>query len=226
MFARKTTQILAASFALVAMGCDSEPAGLSDPPLSSFLLTDTESVFIEPGDTKQVIAKKNGAAATGVTWSTANANVATVSNTGVITGVGAGATYVTATLGGESRHVAVDVPTLQGTQMFFNTPVTGLASSAARNSIILYRVFVPSGTTNLTVTLAGGTGDVDLLVRQGSPPTATTPSSATVCRSENAANGETCSFTNAAGLTKGTWYIGLLLWDPYAGVTLTATKTP
>ena len=226
MFARKTTQILAASLALVAMGCDSEPAGLGDPPLSSFLLTSTESVQIEPGDQAAVTVTKNGAAATGVTWTTGNAAVATVSNTGVITAVAAGKSYVTATLGSEVRHVAVDVPTLQGTQVTFGTPVTGLASSAARNSIILYRVFVPTGTTNLTVTLAGGTGDVDLLVRQGSPPTATTAASATVCRSENGGNTENCSFTAAGGLTKGTWYIGLLLWDPYAGATLTATKTP
>lgn len=226
MFARKTTQILAASLALIAMGCDSEPAGLSDPPLSSYLLTSTESVFIEPGDAVTVTATKNGAAATGVTWTTANNAVATVSNTGVVTAVAAGATHVTATLGSEVRHVAVNVPTLQGTALAYNTPVTGLSSSGARNSIILYRVFVPTGTTNLTVTLSGGTGDVDLLVRQGQPPAATTAASATMCRSENAANGETCSFTAAGGLTKGSWYIGLLLWDPYAGVTLTATKTP
>lgn len=225
MFARKTTQILAASLALIAMGCDSEPAGLGDPPLSSFLLTSTESVLIEPGDAVTVTATKNGAAATGVTWTTANANVATVNN-GTISAVAAGATHVTATLGSEVRHVAVNVPTLQGTQIQYGTPVTNLSSSAARNSIVLYRVFVPTGTTNLTVTLAGGTGDVDLLVRQGQPPAATTAASATMCRSENAANGETCSFTAAGGLTKGTWYIGLLLWDPYAGVTLTATKTP
>lgn len=225
MFARKTTQILAASLALVAMGCDSEPAGLSDPPLSSFLLTSTESVFIEPGDAVTVTATKNGAAAT-PTWTTANNAVATVSSAGVITAVAAGATHVTATLGSEVRHVAVNVPTLQGTALAYNTPVTGLSSSAARNSIVLYRVFVPTGTTNLTVTTAGGTGDVDLLVRQGQPPAATTAASATMCRSENAANGETCSFSAAGGLTKGSWYIGLLLWDPYAGVTLTATKTP
>jgi serine protease len=225
MFARKTTQILAASLALVAMGCDSDPAGLSDPPLNSFLMTSTESVLIEPGDAVTVTATKNGAAAT-PTWSTANAAVATVSGTGVITAVGAGATYVTATLGSEIRHVAVNVPTLQGTQIQYATPVTNLSSSAARNSIVLYRVFVPTGTTNLTVTLAGGTGDVDLLVRQGQVPTATTAPSATMCRSENAANGETCTFNSATGLTKGSWYIGLLLWDPYAGVTLTATKTP
>lgn len=225
MFARKTTQILAASLALIAMGCDSEPAGLDDPPLSSFLLTSTESVLIEPGDAVTVTATKNGQAATGVTWTTANANVATVNN-GTISAVAAGATHVTATLGSEVRHVAVNVPTLQGTQITFGTPVTNLSSSAARNSIVLYRVFVPTGTTNLTVTLAGGTGDVDLLVRQGQPPAASTAASSTMCRSENAANGETCSFTAAGGLTKGTWYIGLLLWDPYAGVTLTATKTP
>ena len=226
MFARKTTQILAASLALIASGCDSDPAGLSDPPLSSFLQTSTESVLIEPGDTRTITATKNGVAATGVTWTSGNTAVATVNSAGVVTAVAAGATWVQAALNGETRKVAVDVPTLQGTQLLFGTPVTGLASSGARGSMVIYRVFVPDGTTRLTVTLAGGTGDVDLYVRQGQVPTVT---SARNCASENAANNETCVINPTAPattLTRGTWYIGLGLWDPYTGVTLAATKLP
>lgn len=226
MFSRKTTQILTASLVLIASACDSDPKGLTDPPLSSFLLTNTESVQIEPGDTRTITATKNGAVVTGATWTSGNNAVATVSSAGVITAVAPGATWVKVESSGESRYVSVNVPTLQGTQVFSGTPVTGLASSAARGSIALYRIFIPDGTTNLTVTISGGTGDVDLYVRQGTPPTTT---SARNCASENGGNGELCSINPSAGatqLTKGTWYIGLGLWDPYTGATLTATKTP
>ena len=224
MFARKTTQILAVSLALIAMGCDSEPAGLSDPPLSSFLLTDTESFQIEPGDTRAVVATKNGAAATGVTWTTANNAVVTVSNTGVVTAVAPGFTYVTATLGSEVRHVTVTVPTLQGTALTKGVP----ASIAAANwpNIKIYRLFVPAGTTSLNFTTAGGTGDIDLYVRQGAPATITTSTGASsnaACISGGLTTAETCTIANPV---KGSWYASLLSWDYSGAVTLTGTYTP
>ena len=43
------------------------------------------------------------------------------------------------------------------------------------------------------------------------------------CASFNAGNTELCSEPSP---TAGTWYVLLELWDPYAGVTLTATVTP
>ena len=224
MFARKTTQILAASFALLAMGCDSEPAGLSDPPLSSFLLTDTESFQLEPGDTRAIVAKKNGAAATGVSWTTADASVATVSQTGVVTAVAAGNTYVTATLGSEFRHVTVSVPTLQGTALVKGVPVT--LPAANWPDIKVYRLFVPAGTTSLTFTTAGGTGDADIYVRQGAPATITTntgASSNAACIGGGLTTAETCTIANPV---KGSWYVSVLSWDYAGAVTLTGTYTP
>jgi serine protease len=153
-----------------------------------------------------------------VTWTTNNAAVATVNGSGLVTAVAPGFAAITATLGGESRSAGVTVPTLQGTALSDNVGLT-IASSAARGSIVLYRIFVPTGSTNLTVTLAGGTGDADIYVRRATPPTL----SSFTCASENAANGEICSITNPA---KGTWYIAVAVWDAYAGATLTANVTP
>jgi len=97
--------------------------------------------------------------------------------------------------------------------------VTGLSSTAARGSTRLWKIIVPAGKTNLSVTLSGGTGDVDLYIRQGTPPTV----SSFACASENGGNNELCSVNNPAA---GTWYVMLGLWDPYSGVTLRATVTP
>ena len=130
MFARKTTQILAASLALIAMGCDSEPAGLDDPPLSSFLLTSTESVLIEPGDAVTVTATKNGQAATGVTWTTANANVATVNN-GTISAVAAGAAVARPLVSGQ--YAALDA-------IYWWVVAAGLTTPVRNLLITIFRI--------------------------------------------------------------------------------------
>lgn len=224
MFSRKSTQILAASLVLLASACDSEPAGLSDPPLKSFLLTDTESISIEPGDTRAIVAKKNGEAVTGATWTTGNASVATVSNTGVVSAVASGTTWVKVELNGEARYVNVSVPTLQGTALTKGTPVT--LPAAAYPDIKIYRLFVPAGTTSLTFTTAGGTGDADLYVRQGLPATINTSTGASsnaACISGGLTTAETCTIANPV---KGSWYASVMSWDYGAGVTLTGTYTP
>jgi serine protease len=221
MLFRSTTRIIGTMLAAALVGCDSEPKGLDQAGPETFLSVAPVDATVDPGGTQQLVATKDGEDATGVTWTSNNTAAATVSGTGLVSAVASGFAAITATLpSGESRSAGITVPVLQGTQIAFATPVTGLAGSAARNTITLYRVFVPAGTTNLTVTLSGGTGDVDLLVRRQTPPTATSTGH---CRSELAANAESCVIANPAA---GTWYIGLLLWDPYTGVTLTATKTP
>lgn len=80
----------------------------------------------------------------------------------------------------------------------------------------LYRVTVPDEASLLTVTTTGGTGDVDLYVRQGQAPTA----SAYDCESAGGDNEETCELELPAA---GTWYILLEAFEDYSGVTLTAT---
>ncbi|HEY8586628.1 MAG TPA: pre-peptidase C-terminal domain-containing protein [Rhodanobacter sp.] len=91
-------------------------------------------------------------------------------------------------------------------------PVTGL--SGAKSSKVYYTVTVPSGSA-LTISTSGGTGDVDLYVKQGSTPTTTSYD----CRPYKAGNNETCSGTNESG----TYYIMLNGYQAYSGVTLKAT---
>ena len=94
-----------------------------------------------------------------------------------------------------------------------------IASSAARGTSLYRKITVPAGATSLTVTITGGTGDVDLYIRRGAVPTFT----AYDCASEAGGNAESCVISNPAA---GTYFIMLGLWDPYANATLRATVAP
>ena len=216
----RSTRVLGTLLAATLVGCSSDPKGLDQAGPSTFLLLNKQEAVVEPGDTDQLTATKNGAAATGVTWTSSNTSVATVSNTGLVTALSSGFTAVTATLGGEQRSAGITVPVLQGTAL---TEGQGLviANAGARFSTTLYRVFVPAGSTNLTVTLTGGTGDADFYIRRATPPTVSAGGS--TCASFEIGNDESCSINNPA---KGPWYILVETWDPYAGATLLANVTP
>lgn len=217
-----------ALLAVFVLGCgdDEGPTGTEGP----FLTVTPLFRGIDEGESIQLAATLGGNPVA-VTWVSENPARATVSSTGLVIGVnacaGAPATPVctsnlvpiTATATSDAsmkRSASITVIRLTGTAVQNGVPVTGISSSGARGSTQLYRLFVPAGATSLRVTLAGGTGDVDLYVRRQTPPT----TSSFTCASENGANNELCVITNPAS---GTWYLLLGLWDPYAGVTLTAT---
>ena len=92
-------------------------------------------------------------------------------------------------------------------------PATDLA--AATGSELYFAIQVPSGQSQLTVTINGGTGNADLYVRFGSVPTL----SVWDCRPLSSDNSEQCSFSSPSA---GDWYI-VLHGVPFSGVTLTAT---
>jgi hypothetical protein len=94
--------------------------------------------------------------------------------------------------------------------------LTGL--SGATGTWAYFKITVPSGQTQLKVTMSGGTGDADLYTRQGSQPTSTTYT----CRPYLTGNAETCTMTNPVA---GDWYIGLNAYAAYSGVSLNATYT-
>ena len=73
------------------------------------------TIYLEIGETKTVTARISPSNATNqtVTWSSSNTNVATVSN-GNITGVGTGIVTITATAGGKSASVQVNVRQASG----------------------------------------------------------------------------------------------------------------
>jgi serine protease len=95
------------------------------------------------------------------------------------------------------------------------TPVTSTVSniSVAKSAWKYYTVTVPSGKTNLTVTISGGTGDADLYVRRGANPTTTTYD----CRPYKTGSAETCTFANPVA---GTYNIGIRGYSAVAGLTL------
>ncbi|MGY6519332.1 MAG: S8 family peptidase [Lysobacteraceae bacterium] len=90
-------------------------------------------------------------------------------------------------------------------------PVTGL--SGAQGSEQRFTFPVPSGSSNLRIAISGGTGDADLYVRRGAPPTTSTYD----CRPYLNGNNEECTAASPQG---GTYHIMLRGYRAYSGVTL------
>jgi len=202
-------------------GCsdDEGPTGTEGP----FLEVTPLFRGIEEGETIQLAATLGGNPVA-VNWQSGNIAIATVSPTGLVTGV-AGASLpvpITATMtsgDAQMRSASITVIALSGTGLQKGVPVT-ISSSGARGSGQLFRIRVPAGSTSLTVTLRGGTGDADIYVNRQTPPD---NSGDAECFSFNGGNDEDCVIAAPA---EGTWYILVDLWDPYAGATLTATYAP
>lgn len=176
-------------------------------------------VTVEPGETRQLNVTLDGQPAE-VTWVSSDPSVATVSSTGMVTGLKDGYTAVTASLNSNPSMLissSITVPLLQGTQLTSGVGVP--ISGGPRGEAKLFRIRPPAGSSNLRVTISGGTGDVDLYVRRGAVPTNSTYD----CGSENGGNTELCNFASPANAQ---YYIRVVAWDPYAGATLTATVTP
>ncbi len=90
-----------------------------------------------------------------------------------------------------------------------------LASKAWR----YFKLTVPAGAKNLSITTSGGTGDLDLYTQIGQKPTL----SAYSCKKAGSTNAETCS--NAAPAA-GNWYIGVYGYTTVSGASLKVTYTP
>jgi len=98
-----------------------------------------------------------------------------------------------------------------------NVPVSGISGSSG--STKYWTITVPSGATNLNISISGGTGDADMYVRFGSKPTTSTYD----CRPYKSGNNESCV---ASAPTAGTYHIMLRGYSAYSGVTLKASYTP
>ncbi len=98
-----------------------------------------------------------------------------------------------------------------GSVLANGVPVTGISGAAASQQF--WTMDVPSGASNLVFQISGGTGDADLYVRFGSPPTTTTYN----CRPYLSGNNETCTF---ASPSVGTYHVMLRGYSAYSGVTL------
>ncbi|MEA2762937.1 MAG: serine protease [Gemmatimonadaceae bacterium] len=216
--------VSSALLAAVVYGCsDNSP---SVGPSAGLLQVDPPFAGVDQGTTQQLTANLNGTAVP-VTWATSDASVATVSSTGLVTGVAPGTAAVTATAVSDPaqlRSASISVLEVFGTALTSGVPVTNVSSGTrARSDGLLYRIVVPAGATKLTVTFTGGTGDGDIYVQKGTPPDDSQFPPPGGCASGNGGNAEACSVTNPGA---GTWYIFVAVWDPYAGGTLTATTLP
>lgn len=91
--------------------------------------------------------------------------------------------------------------------------------SVSRSAWKYYTLTVPAGMSNLTVSIAGGSGDADLYVRRGSQPT----TSSYDCRPYLSGNNESCSFSNPVAAT---YHIGIRGYRASSGITLTTSYQP
>jgi Zn-dependent metalloprotease/PKD repeat protein len=108
--------------------------------------------------------------------------------------------------------------TPSGTVLCDGSQVSGLSATSG-NWTSTYTLVVPAGASNLSFSIAGGSGDADLYVRLGSAPT----TSSYTCRPYLGGNNETCSFSAP---TAGTYYIRVRAYSTFSGVTLSANFTP
>jgi zinc metalloprotease ZmpA len=98
-----------------------------------------------------------------------------------------------------------------GTVLSNGVPVTNLGAATGVN--LSYTMAVPSGASNLSFAISGGTGDADLYVKFGSAPTTTSYD----CRPYISGNSETCSF---ASPQVGTYYVMVRAFSTFSGVSL------
>lgn len=91
-----------------------------------------------------------------------------------------------------------------------------LPSTSTGNFTGDYTVDIPSGASNLVVTISGGSGDADLYVKFGSAPT----TSSYDCRPYKSGNSESCSF---ASPSTGTYHVKVRAYQSFSGVSLKAT---
>ena len=94
--------------------------------------------------------------------------------------------------------------------------VTGLGATTGNS--LNYTMVVPAGSTNLTFTTSGGTGDADMYVQFGSAPTDTSY----VCRPYLGGNAETCTI---AAPSAGTYHVRLKAYSTFSGVSLVGNYT-
>ncbi len=92
------------------------------------------------------------------------------------------------------------------------TPATGL--SADTNATLVYKLDVPTGASNVNVTLAGSNGDADLYVSRDVIPT----SSNNECKSESSTSNESCVMPDGAA----TYYVVVSAYASFNNLTLSA----
>ncbi|MFA6230133.1 MAG: pre-peptidase C-terminal domain-containing protein [Rhodanobacter sp.] len=102
------------------------------------------------------------------------------------------------------------------TELQNNVGVTGVAAATGADND--YFITVPTGATNLVMSISGGTGDADLYTKFGAAPT----TSSYDCRPYKSGNAESCT---VAAPSAGKYYIKAHAYAAYSGVTVKASFT-
>ncbi|MFL9999175.1 S8 family serine peptidase [Paraburkholderia sediminicola] len=113
-----------------------------------------------------------------------------------------------------TKPVRVDPP--EATALRRGEPVSGLAANS--RATMYFKLDVPPGVTNMTISISGGTGDANLYVKRDSP-TLLSP----LCRPFLYGNDESCRFPTPE---PGTYYVMLYGYSAFSGVTLIADYVP
>ncbi|NEX16040.1 MAG: hypothetical protein C1943_05245 [Halochromatium sp.] len=118
--------------------------------------------------------------------------------------------------GGESKGFQNLVRLVRAgqTPLLNGEPLAGL--SDVQGHFRLYTIAVPGDASQLEIRTEGGTGDVDLYVSYGQPPSVDGGD----CFPEENGNAETCTFQTPQ---EGLYFIELYAFDSFSGVTLTAS---
>ncbi len=102
-------------------------------------------------------------------------------------------------------------PPPPATELANGVTVTGITVGA--NGEVKYQLVVPNGATNLLFAMYGGTGDADMYIKYGAPPTNTSYD----CRPYAFGNTENCFFPAPRA---GVWYVTLKGYSNATGVSL------
>ncbi len=130
-----------------------------------------------------------------------------------------GAGYANATAAIDSISGGGTTPPNSGNTILTNgVAKTGLTGSQGDQK--RYTLVVPSGATDLSFNLAGGSGDADLYVQFGSAPG--TGAGSYDCRSWATGNNETCVIDNVQA---GTYHVLVNAYAAYTGASLTGSYT-
>jgi len=100
------------------------------------------------------------------------------------------------------------------TELQNNVAVTGVSGATGADND--YFISVPTGASNLVMSISGGTGDADLYTKFGSAPT----TSSYDCRPYVSGNSESCT---VAAPQAGKYYIKVHGYSAYSGVTVKAS---
>jgi hypothetical protein len=217
MMHRSAFRLSCAVLAALVVGCDDDgPSGNDDPGLE----VDPPFAAVIETDTLRLSASLNGQPAT-VSWDVQHDSIATVTPDGLVTGLVAGFTAVTATQSSPQQMRSASITVTAVTALTSGTGVN-ISTTATAGSRTFRKIAVPAGATSLAVSIVSdtsGRGNVDLFVRRGRIPSTTVFD----CASQGATNNELCTIASPAA---GTWYILARSSAPYSGARLTATVTP